>query len=155
MTQISLRAVQPRSAGRGTRVLPSLLGILVATLLASCGGSARTHVVVRSAGPDAVMSGKFPLGVVTGAIFFGGGPAVPSNRLAMAGSISVLGSTGKVFTHTHARAGQHFRLWLPPGRYEVTTGQELHPKSGCSPERVLVRAGRTSHVDVYVNCSIP
>lgn len=103
-------------------------------------------------------------GALTGAILFVGGPYTP-HRPPVAGDVSVFASasvhigrergvwliTGREVADQHVDAGHYFRFRLPPGRYDL----ELSGGSDCRPAGAVVRAGRTTHVDVDVGCGIP
>ncbi len=94
-------------------------------------------------------------GAVTGAIMFDGGPALFGYaRPSEAGTVSAFSRAGKLVASQHVRAGHSFRFRLTPGRYELIAGRALHPKLGCPPVAVSVRAGHTTHADVGTACGI-
>jgi hypothetical protein len=100
------------------------------------------------------MSGARPSGVVTGAIFFGGGPYSPHRR-PQPGVVTVFKADGVAVRRVRVRAGHHFRLTLAPGRYELCAGESLHPKLGCEATEAQVKARETTRANVYTGCPIP
>ncbi len=108
------------------------------------------------------------MGVLTGAIRRVGGAPSPNQRLPSAGDVTVYAAavarirrikgqspswflTGREVAHEHVTAGRYFRFKLAPGRYQI----EFAAGSTCPPSTAVVRAGRTSHVNVGYACGAP
>ncbi len=108
------------------------------------------------------------MGVLTGAISRVGGAPSPNQRLPSAGDVSVYAAavanvrringqlafrflTGRKVAHEHVTTGRYFRFKLAPGRYQI----EFAAGSTCPPSTAVIRAGRTSHVDVDYACGTP
>jgi hypothetical protein len=92
-------------------------------------------------------------GAVVGAITIGGGPP-PRPGVKLAGTVTVFSKQGKVIARHKVRKGHDFRFVLAPGTYMINPGRQLHPKIGCAPRTVHVRATRTAHVNVETECGI-
>lgn len=148
MTGDPPRAWHQWSSTLSQRWSASMVGLITAALLASCGGSTA---------PVGINHDAVAIGTVTAAIFFGGGPAVPRghHRSALGGTVTIFDSAGKLYTRLRVQTGHHFGVAVSPGQYALKAGYELRPRSGCPPAHILVRTGRTTHANVYVNCSIP
>jgi hypothetical protein len=95
-------------------------------------------------------------GELTGAIRRSGGPApLPGHpRRMLGGMVSVFAPTGRLVARHKVAAGHRFRFSLVPGRYLINAGTVLHPKHGCPPRQVIVRADRTTHAEAHVGCNI-
>jgi hypothetical protein len=92
-------------------------------------------------------------GTVIGSITMGGGPP-PRPGVKLAGTVTVFSMQGKVIARHEVRKGHTFRFILPAGNYRINAGRQLHPKGGCDPKTVPVRAAQTTHVDVETDCAI-
>ena len=114
--------------------------MVLAMILAGCGSSS-----------DGVMTGG-----VTGAIHFVGGPHIRHWK-SHPGLVSVFDASGTLVADQWVRDyGQHFRMALRPGRYELVVGRELHPpRIDCPSVAARVRANQFTYVVVTAGCGIP
>jgi hypothetical protein len=122
------------------------LGAAVAAILMLAGVSASV------AGLSAAASRH--TGTLTGAILRGGGACCNPN---VGGEVSIFHTNGRLVARQHVRSGRDFHFNLPPGRYLLNGGRQLHYRFplGCAPKRARVRVGQTTNVDVYVYCGAP
>lgn len=120
-------------------MLPRLItsGVLMMNMLAGCGATAPA-----------------PRGVLLIHIYLSGGPATPSGgsacrgtRCPGAGVVTVHNSGGEIVARERVRLRHHARFVLAPGAYEVSTA------GGCSVQRSVVQADKTSSADVVCNIS--
>src|SRR5437588_4607138 len=92
-------------------------------------------------------------GRLVGAIHRAGGPPDGGK---LAGLVSVFNSRGHAVGRIDVRAGHDFRFRLPPGRYRLGLGRRL-PTSrnlgGCRPTATTVRAGATTHHNLWYGCA--
>ncbi len=138
MTQID----RLRPAGRRVGTVLTLALALTAAATLSATAAASRHLK----------------GVLTGGIRFVG-DAVPRTWTPRAGDVSVFTPAGKFVARKHERAGHYFRIRLAPGHYLVTPSRRLHSNFGpgaasCPTVKVVVHAGRTTHVDVDIGCGL-
>ena len=99
-------------------------------LLAGCGPTAPAHTGIA------------------GRVFISGGPAPGITRPYPASKVEVLDAAGKVVAAATPRSDASFSIALPPGAYTV----EAHATQGnpwFQPQKVSVRAGAYSRVDIY------
>jgi hypothetical protein len=99
------------------------------------------------------MHGK---GVLTGAIFFVGGPKPLTPRPPEAGWVHIVDAHGKTVRRLHVRRGRRFRVTLPAGMYKVEASQTRDGNSlGCGAKRTEIRGGRETRVTLQLGCLVP
>lgn len=95
-----------------------------------------------------------PAGLLTGALVFSGGPALPdgAQRPPSAGVVDVFSADGKLIAQPRTHARQYFKLKVAPGVYLLNDEQETPVE--CRASRAVVRAGHVTRVDVGFGCDI-
>jgi hypothetical protein len=87
-------------------------------------------------------------GILTGAIRFGGGPA-GVQRFLQPGLVRVFTAAGGLAASQQVSPGHRFRFQLAPGRYTLITKHSF----GCPKTTATVKARRTAHVAVRIDCT--
>jgi hypothetical protein len=123
---------------------------LAAVMLLGCGGSA------SGLSPSFARQHPRPRTILTGAIYFVGGPPPQARRSPEAGWVHVVDVHQRAVALVHVRRNHHFRVTLPPGTYNVEASQVREGSSlGCAPELLHLRAGRETRVKLSVGCLVP
>lgn len=133
-----------------TRAICGLTAFLAVTIAATaCAGVG----LAARASNDSLASGQ-RRGSLVGAIRLAGGP-VSAVGTKLGGRVSVLNGQGRVIVQTRIRRGQNFEFRLPAGRYRLGLGK--HPRQdrlgGCRPAKVTIRAGQTTHKNLWFGCA--
>ena len=93
-----------------------------------------------------------PVGFFVGAIRIAGGPAGVWHW-KQGGLATVFNRQGHAVAATRIRPGHDFRFRLVPGRYWLGFGRNgRENRAGCPRGLVTVRAGRTTHSDLFIGC---
>jgi len=85
---------------------------------------------------------------LVGRVLISGGPAPGITRPYPASLVKAIDESGKTVAVVKPKSDATFKIDLPPGNYTL----EAQPTSGnpwFGPEKVAVRAGRYSKVDIY------
>lgn len=106
-------------------------------------------IVSQEVGPPAATA-RTKTGLLTGGIYVGGGPAGAMHLQPVAGTAIVLAASGTQVAHERVANGKFFSFRLAPGRYRLTVAH-----NDCAATQAAVRAGRTTHADIAVGCTIP
>ena len=136
------RMLKPSLRTTATRSSATIaVAVTVLVLFASC-AAART--MTRS-------------GVVSGVIYFVGGPAPIGKRAPSTGWIHVRQRSGAPVASAHiVSAARGFRLKLAPGAYLVSASETRKGGSlGCKPVQARVRAGRDTALRISIGCDVP
>jgi hypothetical protein len=100
--------------------------------------------------------GASSTGVLTGEIRFLGGLTRLPGTGPDSGRVIVFTTSGRIVARRRVDGATHlrYRIVLPPGDYGVNAGSlpQYDPPRNCRPQKVHVRPGRTTRVNVYQGC---
>ncbi len=138
---VSIDDMSPRVA----LALPVIVAVVFAA--AACGSPSGAPAASNPAAREATASGA-----IIGAIRVGGGPAGEGRRRG-GGLVTVFSREGFTVARERVPTGHDFRFRLAPGSYRLGFGRHGNQdRAGCRRDAVVVRAGRTTHSDLWIGC---